>query len=72
MILKYALPKIKEVDNDKVETYEELLKKAKSIDFKDDNEPKKYPFANKTKNRFYNDLGEKIWGKEFPKKPVID
>jgi DGQHR domain-containing protein len=72
MILKFALPNIKEENNEKVETYTDIIKNAKSLDFKDDNEPKIYPFANKTKNKFYNDLGEKIWGSAFPKKPIVD
>lgn len=71
-ILKVMLRNIKEEDNDKIETYENLLKLARSLDFVDDNNPKKYPFANKTKNLLYNDIGSKIWGVTFEKKKVLD
>jgi len=71
MILRVALSKLKDEENDKIEIYYDLLSRAKSIDFKDDNDPKIYPFANKTKNKFYNDIGEKIWKNDFVKKPEL-
>lgn len=40
----------------KIETYKKYLEKAISLDIKDNNNPKKYPFANKTKKLFLNDL----------------
>lgn len=69
-ILKIMLKNINESDNDKIEVYEEFLKLAFDVDLIDNNNPKKYPFANKTKNLLYNDIGEKIWGNSFEKRNV--
>ena len=67
-ILKIILKIINEEENDKIEVYEKFLIKANDIDFADNHDPKKYPFANSTKNIFYNDLGEKIFGNTFEKR----
>ena len=72
MILKNILLEIKEEEKDNVDIYITYLEKAKNLDIPDNNDPPKYPFANKTKNTFYNDLGVKIWGDNFQKKPVVD
>jgi DGQHR domain-containing protein len=69
-ILKIILKIINENENDKIDTYEEILKLAIDIDFIDNNNPKKYPYANKTKNLLYNDIGEKIWGSVFEKRNI--
>ncbi|WP_343637786.1 DGQHR domain-containing protein [Fluviicola sp.] len=71
-ILKETLKKIKEEDNDKIEVYESILSKAKDLDFIDNNSPKKYPYASKTKSILYNDIGEKIWGNSFEKRKIIE
>lgn len=71
-ILKVILKNINEIENDKVDTYEEILRLAYQIDFIDNNNPKKYPFANKTKNLLYNDIGSKIWGDSFEKRNIED
>ena len=71
-ILRKLLLTIPKEKNTDVNEYLKYLTKAATLDIKDENDPKKYPFANKTKNIFYNDLGEKIWGSSFEKKPVKD
>lgn len=71
-ILKLILKSINEDENDSVEAYERLLALAQTLDFADNNNPKKYPFANKTKNLIYNDIGEKIWGESFVKRNTED
>lgn len=60
-ILKLILKKIKEEDNDKIESYYNLLKPASKIDFIDNNEPKNYPFSNKTKTLIISDISDKIF-----------
>jgi len=72
MILKLILLEVSEEEKDDIEKYVGYLEKAKNLDIKDNNNPKKYPFANKTKNKFYNDLGRKIWGTHFALKPETD
>jgi DGQHR domain-containing protein len=66
-ILKIILSKglVYEDENDKVSPYLKILEKATSVDFLDDNEPKKYPFNSKTKNILIQDIGIKIFGKDF-------
>ncbi len=44
--------------------YKKYLEKAKSIDVKDDNNPPKYPFTNKTKKIFIDDLCSLIFAEE--------
>ena len=44
--------------------YKKYLEKAKSIDIKDDNNPPKYPFTNKTKKIFIDDLCSLIFAEE--------
>ena len=41
--------------------YEEYLAKAKDVDIKDDNNPQKYPFTNKSKKTFIEDLSSLIF-----------
>lgn len=60
-ILKLSLKVINEEDNDRIESYYNLLKLAEDLDFIDNNEPKKYPFANKTKNIIIFDIRNKIF-----------
>jgi len=67
-LLVYILTKLPEDENDRVESYQTFLQRAKGIDIIDNNDPKKYPFASRTKNLLYNDLGEVIFGKDFPRK----
>ena len=67
-ILQFILKQVREEDNDQISTYENYLFKASAIDFNDDNEPRKYPFANKTKNLLYNEIGLAIFGDNFPVK----
>tara|TARA_R110001606_G_scaffold398569_1_gene577941 strand:- start:3944 stop:5296 length:1353 start_codon:yes stop_codon:yes gene_type:complete len=64
-LLQYSLTKIREDQNDVVEIYMKILSSANSIDFIDNNNPKKYPFTNKTRSLIFNDLGKIIWGEEF-------
>jgi hypothetical protein len=58
--LLYILRKILLKDTDKdvfdKQLYMEYLTKAKSIDIKDENNPQKYPFTNKAKKIFIDDL----------------
>lgn len=65
MILKNILIELKEEEKEKKQTYITYLEKAKDLNIADNNEPKIYPFANKTKNKFYNDIGKKIWEDKF-------
>lgn len=44
-----------------IETYKGYLKRAKQLDIKDENNPKKYPFMNKTKKLFLSELSELIF-----------
>lgn len=60
-VLKLILKDLKEEDNDKVESYYNLLKPANDIDFIDNNDPKKYPFSNKTKTLIISDISDKIF-----------
>lgn len=60
-ILKMILKVIDEDDNDKVDSYYHFLKLANDIDFIDNNEPKKYPFTNKTKSIIISDISNKIF-----------
>ena len=69
-ILVLILKEVKEPERDKSEAFRKILVKAKDLDIADNNNPKKYPFANKTKNIFYNDLGTKIWGDKFELKEI--
>lgn len=55
-VLKKILPSIKDEDRYNVDTYEVFLRKAKSLDIEDNNDPLKYPFTNKTKKIFTEDL----------------
>lgn len=63
-VLQLILGRIREEENDKIETYFDYLILAKDIDFLDNNEPKKYPFNTKTKNIIVNDIVTRI----FPSK----
>jgi hypothetical protein len=69
-ILKECLKHTQEADNDKIDTYKNILSKAKSVDLEDNNEPKKYPFASSTKNIIINDVGKAIWDEEFSLRKV--
>jgi DGQHR domain-containing protein len=60
-ILKKILLKDADKDVFDKQLYKEYLIKAKSIDIKDDNNPQKYPFANKTKKIFIDDLCKLIF-----------
>lgn len=42
--------------------YIDYLSKAKSMDIEDNNDPKKYPFATKTKTKFIFDMSKLIFG----------
>jgi DGQHR domain-containing protein len=61
-ILKKILDEV-EIDESRFnsETYCRYLIKAKTLDIKDDNDPKKYPFANRTKKVFIDDMISLIW-----------
>ena len=72
MLLKNILIEIKGEERENVETYIKYLGNANTLDIQDNNDPPKYPFANKTKNKFYNDLGNKNFGSSFIPKEVIE
>jgi DGQHR domain-containing protein len=63
-VLKMILPEIKN-DKDEFEkdTYAKYLSKAIEVDFEDNNDPPKFPFANKTKNVLYSEMYKRIWAK---------
>ena len=43
-------------------TYVSYLIKAKDIDILDNNDPKKFPFTNRSKKLFYEEMERLIWG----------
>lgn len=43
-------------------TYVSYLTKAKEIDILDNNDPKKFPFTNRSKKLFYEEMERLIWG----------
>lgn len=43
-------------------TYVRYLSKAKNIDILDNNDPKKFPFTNRSKKLFYDEMERLIWG----------
>lgn len=68
-ILRVMVPRIEKDKRDKIESYTELLGKAKGLDLEFD-QKKRYPITNKTRNVLYNDIGTLIWGDSFPMKKV--
>lgn len=62
------LKMIIEKNNDRIfdkELYIEYLNKAKDLDFKDNNNPQKYPFTNKSKNLLKKDMCDLIFNDSF-------
>lgn len=60
-LLKRILPLLNENQRFEEGSYKIYLSRAVSLDIKDDNDPKKYPFMNKTKKIFIKDLSDLIF-----------
>jgi len=72
MLLTDILKKCKEEERFDIAFYKEKLLPAATIDFEDNNEPKRFPLTSKSVNVLYNAIGSKIFGESFVPKEVLD
>ena len=70
MILEEILLKNNEEDWFDYDFYIIKLKPAKDIDFKDEQDPKRFPLTSKSVNLLYNAIGSKVFGQSFVPKEI--